>query len=170
MSIKIGKIFTTGVYGKTEDEFYESLTDNNIGIFIDVRRRRGMRGKKYSFVNSLYLQKKLAELGVEYMHEKDLSPTEEIREAQKKEDERLKIQKRRREEMSEKFVELYKATVISGNTIEEFAERIGGIAAGLDEKPVNICLFCVEKDPAACHRSIIAGRLSETTGAEVLDL
>ena len=49
-------ICATGVYGKTEHEFFDSLLSENITLFVDIRQRRGMRGKKYSFVNSLYLQ------------------------------------------------------------------------------------------------------------------
>ena len=57
------KIYTIGVYGKTEDEFFRALEDNGIELFIDIRARRGMRGSKYSFVNSSYLQAELNENG-----------------------------------------------------------------------------------------------------------
>ena len=43
------KIYTIGVYGKTEDEFFDALVENEIELFIDIRARRGMRGSKYSF-------------------------------------------------------------------------------------------------------------------------
>lgn len=38
-------ICATGVYGKTEHEFFDSLLSENITLFVDIRQRRGMRGK-----------------------------------------------------------------------------------------------------------------------------
>ena len=49
--------YTIGVYGKTETDFFTSLINKEIDLFCDIRQRRGVRGKKYSFVNSLKLQK-----------------------------------------------------------------------------------------------------------------
>ena len=56
--------YTIGVYGKTETDFFTALANHNIDLFCDIRQRRGVRGKKYSFVNSLKLQKKLSELNI----------------------------------------------------------------------------------------------------------
>ncbi|MBS4031080.1 MAG: DUF488 family protein [Clostridiales bacterium] len=67
------------------------LQNNNIDLFIDIRIRRGMRGSKYSFVNSTYLQKKLKMLGVDYLHCKELAPTDEIRALQKGEDKKNNV-------------------------------------------------------------------------------
>ena len=52
------EFFTIGVYNSTEKEFFEKLTQNNIDTFCDIRQRRGVRGAKYSFVNSNRLQQK----------------------------------------------------------------------------------------------------------------
>ena len=54
-------IYTMGVFGSTEQQFFEKLTENKIDIFCDIRQRRGVRGREYAFVNSNYLQRKLAE-------------------------------------------------------------------------------------------------------------
>ena len=53
------EFFTIGVYNSTEKEFFEKLTQNNIDTFCDIRQRRGVRGSKYSFVNSNRLQQRL---------------------------------------------------------------------------------------------------------------
>ena len=54
--------FTIGVYNSTESEFFQKLKSNGIDTFCDIRQRRGVRGKKYSFVNSNRLQNRLRDL------------------------------------------------------------------------------------------------------------
>lgn len=82
------EFFTIGVYGSNESSYFSKLIKNNIDLFIDVRQRRGVRGAKYSFVNSKRLQHKLSELGVQYLHIVDLAPTKEIRTLQRIDDEK----------------------------------------------------------------------------------
>ena len=48
------KIFTIGVYNSSETHFFDKLKNNHIDVFCDIRQRRGVRGRKYAFVNSLY--------------------------------------------------------------------------------------------------------------------
>ena len=75
--------YTIGVYNLTEELFFEKLTSNNIDIFCDIRQRRGVRGAKYKFVNSIWLQKKLNDLNIKYLYIKELAPTVDIRNIQK---------------------------------------------------------------------------------------
>ena len=77
------KVYTIGVYGSTEQQFFGKLTENIIDTFCDIRQRRGVRGSEYAFVNSNYLQRKLAEMDIKYGHIIELAPTSEIREKQK---------------------------------------------------------------------------------------
>ena len=74
------RVYTIGVYNSTEQDFFEKLIENRIDTFCDIRQRRGVRGREYSFVNSNYLQMKLDDLGIKYAHILDLAPTTEIRE------------------------------------------------------------------------------------------
>ena len=46
------QILTIGVYGFTHDTFREALAKHRPGVFVDTRRRRGVRGSQYSFANS----------------------------------------------------------------------------------------------------------------------
>lgn len=62
--ILMNKIYTIGVYGFNEEEFFNNIVSANIDTFVDIRKRRGVRGSKYSFANSKRLQAKLKELGV----------------------------------------------------------------------------------------------------------
>ncbi|MDP8240250.1 MAG: DUF488 domain-containing protein [Candidatus Hatepunaea meridiana] len=156
-------IYTIGVYAKTEDDFFNALTDNRIRILVDVRNRRGMRGAKYKFVNSIYLQKKLDELGIAYLHAKAFSPNAELRDIQKAQDKQDKTLKSQRKVMAPAFVEEYKRSVLANQSIEDLMTEIKTITG---EEDPRLCLFCVEASAEACHRSIIA----EAIGVEVCDL
>lgn len=145
-------ITETGVYGDTEAEFFQKLLSEKITLFIDVRQRRGMRGIKYAFANSIYLQNKLKDLGIKYIHMKELAPTAEIREEQKKYDLNIKQLKRSREFLSEKFIELYKEKVLSHFDFQHFISEFA-----LEK----VVFFCVEKNCLACHRKLIFDTLKK---------
>jgi uncharacterized protein (DUF488 family) len=140
------------VYSLTEAEFFNKLLDNNIDIFCDIRRRRGVRGARYSFVNSLRLQKKLRELNINYFHFLEFSPSKEIREKQKEEDKKLKIMKRERTSLGETFINSFIDDNLIDDNISAFNNTIG-------ENAENVVLFCVELEPKACHRSLVAEAL-----------
>src|SRR5258708_39820746 len=103
----MNKIVTIGVYGFDQDSFFKALLDAKVDTFCDIRLRRGMRGAEYAFVNSERLQKRLRELGIRYVHVKDLAPIQAIREKQKQEDERLGIAKRSRKALGQTFIREY---------------------------------------------------------------
>ena len=88
-------IYTIGVYGASENEFFQKLIDNKIDSFCDIRRRRAVRGSQYAFANSQRLQEKLAGLSIKYLYEIELAPTKEIIELQEKFDKVNKIQRRK---------------------------------------------------------------------------
>ena len=75
-----------GVYGFTAEEFFSKLTQYKIDTFLDIRRRRAVRGSEYAFVNSNRLQSTLAEMNIRYRHILELAPTDEIRHIQEKTD------------------------------------------------------------------------------------
>jgi hypothetical protein len=85
--MSLRNIYTIGVYGLTEDDFFQKLLVNQIDTFCDIRRRRAVRGAQYAFVNSKRLQDKLGKLSIKYVYEIGLAPTNEVRELQKKSDE-----------------------------------------------------------------------------------
>lgn len=114
------EFFTIGVYNSTEKEFFDKLTRNNIDTFCDIRQRRGVRGAKYSFVNSNRLQQKLNELEVKYSYFPDLAPTTEIRELQKVIDEKKGELKRERQELGKIFVIEYKNKILKNFDFEIF--------------------------------------------------
>ena len=157
------KIITIGVYGFTEDSFFQSLLDAKVDMFCDIRMRRGMRGAKYSFVNSKYLQMRLNQLGMQYLHMKELAPNKGIRDKQKYSDKKSGINKRDRATLNQDFINAYKSEYLDNFNSEEFLLKIGNTAK-------NIALFCVEKEPEACHRSLVAQKLKDELWLEVLHL
>jgi uncharacterized protein (DUF488 family) len=156
------KVLTVGVYGSTEEQFFKKLVDANVEIFCDIRLRRGMRGSKYAFANSTYLQEKLSKLGIRYMHIKELAPSQEIRQLQKEVDERQGATKKSRNVLSEEFKGLYNEKVVNKFDFDQFVHEV------LTEVG-NVAFFCVEENPSACHRSLVAKKLGEF-GVELEDL
>jgi len=156
--------YTIGVYGKTETDFFTSLTNKGVDLFCDIRQRRGVRGKKYSFVNSLRLQKKLENLNIKYLHIKDLAPTKEIRESQKEEDFQKNILKRDRTKLGKVFISKYNKEIIEPFDFEDLFDSFQ------KNNLKRVVFFCVEEEVLACHRSLIANKIVEIYNQEIEDL
>ncbi len=154
------KIVTIGVYGFDKDRFFQALLEAKVDTFCDIRLRRGMRGSLYAFVNSTSLQRQLSELGIQYIHNKELAPTRAIRALQKHEDEKLGITKRTRTALGDAFIHSYEQECLSHFDSGQFLKNVG-------EEAQVIGLFCVERDPDACHRSLAAKRLASDLGLQV---
>lgn len=169
-------IFTIGVYGFSEDAFFQALKDHEIDLFIDIRARRGMRGAKYKFVNSIYLKKKLKEMGIGYAHLKELAPTPRIRGLQEQADQKHLARRSDRQHLCEKYVQEYKRDVL--RLYKRKPERKFYAAAALAQaRELAGCpegrvlarpaLFCVEGEPLACHRSLAAAEMKRQLGVKV---
>jgi uncharacterized protein (DUF488 family) len=154
------KIVTIGVYGFDKDSFFQALLNARVDTFCDIRRRRGMRGSAYAFANSASLQQQLSELGIRYVHVKDLAPDQMIRDRQKQEDEKLGVAKRTRTTLGQTFIQDYEQECLSNFNSDEFLK-------GLGQETRVIGLFCVEREPEACHRSLAAKRLVQDLGLQV---
>lgn len=157
----VTRIVTIGAYGWREDRFFDALRGARVQTFCDVRRRRGVRGHEYAFANSARLQRRLGELGIAYVHRLDLAPSEAIRRVQEDADRRRGVARRKRATIGEAFARAYEAECLTGFDPAAFLAEV--TADG------TACLFCVEGEPAACHRSLIAARL-EQAGATVRHL
>ncbi len=158
------EFFTIGVYNSTEKEFFNKLLENNIDTFYDIRQRRGVRGAKYSFVNSNRLQLKLAELEIKYGYIPDLAPTTEIRELQKEIDLQKGELKSERQELGKVFVIEYKNRILKNFNFDNFLESLDQIGAS------RVAFFCVEEHHEACHRSIVAQKISTLYNKEITHL
>lgn len=149
----IEQILTIGVYGKSAQHFFGQLTDARVDLFCDVRLRRGLRGSQYAFANSTRLQRELASRGIGYRHFPELAPSLDIRAAQHAADLVSGVQKRSRETLSEEFKHRYITEVLG-----PFDSNAFRTALGPDTR--RVVLFCVEGNPKACHRSLLADRLT----------
>lgn len=158
------EFFTIGVYNSTEKEFFDKLTNNSIDTFCDIRQRRGVRGAKYSFVNSNRLQQKLNELEIKYVYVPELAPTTEIRGLQKEIDLEKGQLKRERHELGKAFVIEYKNKILKSFDFESFIEKLEQVGAN------RVAFFCVEEFPEACHRSILTDRLTDKYNYKVTHL
>jgi uncharacterized protein (DUF488 family) len=147
------RIATIGVYGFTGESFIGALRQAGAGLVVDVRQRRGVRGSEYSWANSKRLQTLLADAGIGYRHLRELAPTTELRQVQYREDDRLGVGKRSRFVLAEEYSRRYTAEILDRADLEAItAELPQGLSV----------LLCVERDPEACHRSLIAARMAGT--------
>jgi uncharacterized protein (DUF488 family) len=129
---------------------------------LDVRQRRGVRGSEYSWANSLRLQAALADAGIAYRHHRELAPTTELRQLQYREDARRGVGKRSRVELAPEYRRRYTREILDRADLTRVVAELPDQGAG--------ALMCVERDPEACHRSIIAERLAAEHGVAVRDL
>lgn len=158
------KIFTIGVYNSTEESYFNKLVHNNIDLFCDIRQRRGVRGAQYKYVNSNYLQAKLAELGISYTYIKELAPTKDIRQKQKDADKFNNETKKQRTTLGNVFANEYCKQILYNFDMEIFAQD-------LQKRGVkNVLFFCVEEHTEACHRSLVAKKLAEILETEIINL
>ncbi len=149
------EFFTIGVYNSTENQFFSKLIENRINVFCDIRQRRGVRGSKYSFVNSNRLQQKLNDLEIKYGYIPNLAPTSDIRELQKEIDLEKGELKRERQELGKVFIIEYKNKILAKFDFEAFIDSLDQIGAE------RVVFFCVEEFPEACHRSIVTQKLHD---------
>jgi uncharacterized protein (DUF488 family) len=150
---------TIGVYGFDGDRFLEALAGAGVEIVIDVRQRRGVRGAQYAWANSKRLQGALAAAGIEYRHMKELAPTTELRRLQYREDDRRGEGKRSRTVLAPEYARRYSEEILARADLSPIA------ALASDGR--HPALLCVERDPEACHRSLIAERLQRDIGLAV---
>lgn len=154
------KFVTLGVFGSDETAFFDALKRAGVDTFCDIRWRRGVRGSEYAFVNSARLQKRLGELGIRYLHFRELAPSPALRQRQWDADKAEGTAKRKRTELSQVFVLGYREEMLAGFDSRKFVEALGPEAK-------TVALFCVEREPAACHRSLLAAKLQEDLGIEI---
>ncbi|TCK25673.1 DUF488 domain-containing protein [Pseudonocardia endophytica] len=152
-------VVTIGVHGSDAGSFLRRLRDADVRMLLDVRQRRGVRGAEYAWANSLRLQAVLARAGIAYEHHRELAPTTEMRRLQYDEDDRQGVGKRTRRELAPGYVRRYVEDVLDGADLAALASALPDEGAA--------ALLCVEREPRACHRFLIAERLAERHGVVV---
>lgn len=158
----MASIATIGVYEFDGVSFVKTLDAAGVTQVIDIRQRRGVRGPQYAWANAKRLQERLTQARIGYEHHPELAPDTEMRRLQYREDARQGVGKRSRELLSPAYVRVYIEEILDLVPLEPLVRRlpVHGIAA----------LLCVEASARACHRSLVAQRLAERFGFEVVNL
>jgi uncharacterized protein (DUF488 family) len=152
---------TIGVYGADLERFLAALREAGVDLVLDVRQRRGVRGSEYAWANARRLEAELAGAAIGYQHLPELAPTTSMREAQYEADAARGEGKRSRTVLAPVYIERYTEEVLDRADLGPIVRFIGRSTAAL---------LCVERDPAACHRSLIAARLAREYDFRVVNL
>jgi len=140
------RLFTIGYEGATVGEFLAALQSAGVERVIDVRAIPNSRRPGFS---KTPLRNALAEAGVDYVHLRALGTPADGRAAA-------------RAGRHDDLERIYAGQLELPEAIAEGAQMVG-LA---EEKPT--ALLCYERDPAACHRSLLLSAL--TPDAEVVHL
>jgi uncharacterized protein (DUF488 family) len=152
-------LVTIGVDGFDLPSFLGALRAHGVGLLVDVRQRRGVRGARYAWANARRLQAALQEAGIAYSHHLELAPTTELRHLQYAADDRLGVGKRSRAVLDPAYRERYVAEILDRADLDALAAEL--------PRDATAALLCVEAEPDACHRSLLAQRLHERYGLRV---
>jgi uncharacterized protein (DUF488 family) len=154
----VRELATIGIYGWTLQSFLTSLQEHGIALVIDIRQRRGVRGREYAWANAARLQAALLDARIEYRHHKELAPTTELRRLQYREDAAHGVAKRNRARLAPEYRRRYAREVLDRADLRRLTiER-------------SAALLCVEREPEACHRSLAAEGLAREHGFRVVHL
>ncbi len=150
------KVCTIGVYGSTRAAFFDALEAAGVDVFLDIRRRRAVRGSQYTFANAERLTGELAAREIEYRHVLDLAPDRETLALQHAADDDAKRLKSERTELAAEYIKQYVSRTLSRFDFSGLARELKAF-----NTPV---LFCIERIPDACHRSLVAPKLAKAVG------
>jgi uncharacterized protein (DUF488 family) len=142
------QVFTIGYEGAELDRFLTALQDAGVATLADVRAVALSRKRGFS---KSALRDTLAGRDIGYEHFRALGTPKEGRQAARAGD-------------GELMRRIYCQEVLDTQPAQDAFEELAALAQA---KP--ICLLCFERDPANCHRRILAQRLAER-GWEIVDL
>ena len=114
----MASVVTIGVYEFDLPAFLAALSAANVGLLIDVRQRRGVRGSTYAWANARRLQAALADAGIDYRHARDLAPTTELRRLQYAADDRLGEGKRARTRLDPQYSARYTREILDAADLD----------------------------------------------------
>ncbi|BAU92853.1 hypothetical protein MPPM_4248 [Methylorubrum populi] len=141
-------LFTIGYEGLSPERLHAALRAADVAVLADVRAVANSRKRGFS---KGALKAGLLEAGLGYEHFRSLGTPKSGREAARAHDAGL---------MRRIYCEEVLDTAEGGLALDALAD----LAA---ERPV--CLLCFERDPARCHRRVLAERLAPR-GFETVDL
>ncbi len=142
------ELLTIGYEGCTIAGVLATLKAAGVGLLIDVRAVAASRKPGFS---KRQLAASLDEAGIRYVHLQGLGTPKPGRDAV-------------RAGHPERMVPIYHAHMRSDRAQADLA-----MATGM-ATDARACLLCFERDPATCHRRLVADMVSAETGQAVVDL
>jgi uncharacterized protein (DUF488 family) len=146
--MKKPQVFTIGYEGADVDRFLTTLKDANVATLADVRAVALSRKRGFS---KSALRDALASQDIGYRHFIKLGTPKEGRQAARAGD-------------GELMRLIYCNEVLATEPAQAAFQELEDLA-----QAQPICLLCFERDPANCHRRVLAQRLAER-GFEAVDL
>ena len=143
-----GTLLTIGYEGGTIGGVIATLQEAGVELLVDVRAVAASRKPGFS---KRQLAAALDEAGIRYIHLQGLGTPKPGRDAV-------------RAGHPERMVPIFNEHMTSDRAQSELA-----MAKGL-ARDSRTCLLCFERDPATCHRRIVARLVCEETGQDVSDL
>ncbi|MCE5194039.1 MAG: DUF488 domain-containing protein [Nitrospiraceae bacterium] len=135
-------LLTVGYEGRNISEFIDNLLNKKVRTLIDVREIPASR--KFGFSKNQLLGH-LEEVGIKYIHIKDLGSPKTLRE------------KLRENNDFDSFFKKYSAYIQTRlDIVKKIYEDII-----MHEKS---CIMCFERNPSQCHRKIVAEKVKEIDG------
>lgn len=144
----MGVLFTIGYEASTVDRVLRALLEAGVTHLIDVRALPQSRKPGFS---KRQLAASVEQAGLRYTHLRGLGTPKAGRDAV------------RRGEV-DRMIEIFDAHMQAPEAQADLATAAG--IAGED----RVCLLCFERDPATCHRRIVASLLQTRTGNPVRHL
>lgn len=141
-------LFTIGYEGLDPERLTAALKDAGVATLADVRAVANSRKRGFS---KSALRAGLAQAGIGYEHRRTLGTPKAGRQAARANDAAL---------MRRIYCEEVLDTADGGLALD----ALEALAAG-----APICLLCFERDPAGCHRRVLAERLA-ARGFTIVDL
>jgi uncharacterized protein (DUF488 family) len=131
-------VFTIGYESRDAPGLVNDLVGAGVELLVDVRELPLSRRRGFS---KTALRAAVEDAGIEYLHERAVGNPKPFRDAWKAGD-------------AATGTAGYIAHLDNGSrtSVDALAQRVA---------QVRLCLLCVEDDPSACHRSLLADALSE---------
>ena len=142
------ELFTIGYEGCTVADVTAALTEAGVRLLIDVRAVPQSRKPGFS---KRQLAAELDARGISYVHLQALGTPKPGRDAA-------------RAGHPEVMARIF-AAHMEGDRPQAALAEARGLAAG-----ARACLLCFERDPAHCHRRLVAEMIAGETGQQVVDL
>jgi uncharacterized protein (DUF488 family) len=149
MARTISVLYTIGYQKRTQEEFFAILREAGVGVLVDVRDVAWSHKPGFA-KGSLEETAKFA--GVEYVHAQFAGNPKKLRQQETELGGLLDLYARHLDE--------------NPAILEEFTELV----AGFTKRSMKACIMCFERDPAECHRGVLAARWAKKTKAKVVHL